>query len=341
MNYEFRKIIEMNTQHANSERSQPETKWLRYAILCLVGSFFVPYATGVSAVMLLYGIAKLVWQKRTRVAIVSTLIGPLCGCVYQALLWFHPQLISASAWMDTLAIQAAQSNTIFSLVAALMALLLGIEFSERITIGVISALSCAGAIIYAALEYVVFRGSAGLSADFTQSFKAVMSQMIPAHVEVTEAVQSVIDLFSQLWFVAYVQEIFFFIVLASIGVLIASQSSLRQPKVMDVRTLDMPLWVVTTFICGVAALIIAIFPVPYKHLFLLVGLTTVLCCRFPFMLQGFSVLFWTLRKKQIGCVGQSLLFIAAAMAESIFMPLSFVGLIDVWANIRKLPRSKS
>lgn len=314
---------------------------MRYALLCLLGTFLSAYSV-LAAPMLLFGITKLVWQKRTGIAVIFTSIGPAYACVYQVILHQFPQLMSHSVWTDPVSLgQAAQSNAIFGVVAALMSLTLAIACAKRITIGTISAVSLVGALLFAGMEYAVFRGSGGLGVEFAQSLQGMATLLTLPDAQSATMVESILNLFGSLWLVVYLQETFFFVAMASLGVLFASRTSRRTPDPVDVCTLDTPLWVVAAFIVGVAALILALFPVPQKQTFILVGLTIVLCCRFPLMLQGLSVLFWTLRKKKVGCIGQTLVLFVAMFAEPVCMPLTLVGLVDIWANIRKLSRNKS
>ena len=78
--------------------------------------------------------------------------------------------------------------------------------------------------------------------------------------------------------------------------------------------------------------------IPYASVVLTCSLTVLLSVRFIFMLQGFGVLLAKLEQHRMGCFTRTLVLLFAVWIETMFFILSIVGLVDVWANFRHLPR---
>lgn len=68
------------------------------------------------------------------------------------------------------------------------------------------------------------------------------------------------------------------------------------------------------------------------------GICSLMAVRFVFMVQGFGVLTWWLTKHRFGCLLRFLVLFLAVDLEASFLVVSLLGLVDFWANFRKLPR---
>ena len=65
--------------------------------------------------------------------------------------------------------------------------------------------------------------------------------------------------------------------------------------------------------------------------------TLLLSVRFIFTVQGLGVLMGMLNRWRLGCFTRVVVIMIAVSLETMFV-LSIIGLVDVWANFRKLPR---
>ena len=80
--------------------------------------------------------------------------------------------------------------------------------------------------------------------------------------------------------------------------------------------------------------------VPESQLLRTVSVTLFLAVRIIFLIQGLGVILGLLGRWRIGCFGRFAVIMVAAWLEVMFV-VSIIGLIDVWANFRKLPRDGS
>ncbi len=129
---------------------------------------------------------------------------------------------------------------------------------------------------------------------------------------------------------------------AYLGVSIASsrlgEKSFEMPKLRD---FDLPLWVVAVFVVAVCGLAVATsVSLGFTQLLLMVSLNVIMGLRFAFMIQGLALISAFMRKRELRQFTRVLTFVAAFYLEAQFFVMSIVGLVDVWANFRHLPRGK-
>lgn len=102
---------------------------------------------------------------------------------------------------------------------------------------------------------------------------------------------------------------------------------------------DLPLWVVAVLVAAAAGLAFALTTSgDAARVALVVSANVVMALRFALAVQGLAVLSWFLRGRQVGPVASALAWGLALYLETQFVVLSLVGLVDVWANLRHLPR---
>ena len=110
------------------------------------------------------------------------------------------------------------------------------------------------------------------------------------------------------------------------------------PKLRD---FDLPLWVVAVFVVAVCGLAVATsVSLGLTQLLLMVSLNVIMGLRFAFMIQGLALISAFMRKRELRQFTRVLTFVAAFYLEAQFFVMSIVGLVDVWANFRHLPRGK-
>ncbi|MDO4848651.1 MAG: DUF2232 domain-containing protein [Coriobacteriia bacterium] len=113
----------------------------------------------------------------------------------------------------------------------------------------------------------------------------------------------------------------------------------RVAEVPDFGLFDLPLWVVAIFVAAVVGLAVWFTqPSLATDALLMVAGNALLTVRYALAAQGIAVLVWHLRSRKTPTFAFVLAVAFAAYLEAQFIVMSFVGLLDIWANLRRLPR---
>lgn len=110
------------------------------------------------------------------------------------------------------------------------------------------------------------------------------------------------------------------------------------PRVPAIAAFDMPMWPVGVLIASILGLSASLSGFPGAEVLLSVSVTALMSVRFIFAIQGFAVVLTFANRFRFGCLGRTLLLVLSIWLETMFFIVSIVGLIDVWANFRKLTR---
>lgn len=110
------------------------------------------------------------------------------------------------------------------------------------------------------------------------------------------------------------------------------------PRVPAIVAFDMPMWPVGVLIASILGLSASLSGFPGAEVLLSVSVTALMSVRFIFAIQGFAVVLTFANRFRFGCLGRTLLLVLSIWLEAMFFIVSIVGLIDVWANFRKLTR---
>ena len=110
------------------------------------------------------------------------------------------------------------------------------------------------------------------------------------------------------------------------------------PRVPAIVAFDMPMWPVGVLIASILGLSASLSGFPGAEVLLSVSVTALMSVRFIFAIQGFAVVLTFANRFRFGCLGRTLLLVLSIWLETMFFIVSIVGLIDVWANFRKLTR---
>lgn len=124
---------------------------------------------------------------------------------------------------------------------------------------------------------------------------------------------------------------------ASWGEMPAPGQRLRVPQI---SLFDAPLWAVGVLALSVLGMGASFAAVPESQILRTVSVTLFLAVRIIFLIQGLGVILGLLGRWHIGCFGRFAVIMVATWLEVMFV-VSIIGLIDVWANFRKLPRDGS
>lgn len=120
----------------------------------------------------------------------------------------------------------------------------------------------------------------------------------------------------------------------------AAPSTVVPVRVPQISRFDAPLWSVGVIALSVLGMGASFADIPGAQLLRTVSVTLFLSVRIIFMVQGFAVALALVNRWRIGCVGRVAIIVFALWLEVMFI-MSIIGLIDVWANFRKLPREGS
>ena len=156
-------------------------------------------------------------------------------------------------------------------------------------------------------------------------------EVSPAAAEQVDAILSAVGL---MWPTAYVVTGLLETVVALLGARV-SASEERRPGLSG---FDLPLWVVTALVVAVAGLAVSLTVPDAPDVLLMVSANMAMALRFAFLAQGAGVISWFFREKNVGALARAAVTVAALYCEVQFVVVSIVGLVDVWANFRKLER---
>lgn len=111
----------------------------------------------------------------------------------------------------------------------------------------------------------------------------------------------------------------------------------------SLQRFDAPLWSVAVLAISVVCLgaSFAGFAESEAQFLRTASVTALLSVRIVFACQGFGVVDALLARKPIGCLTRTVCIFVTFWSEMMFFLMSIVGLIDIWANFRKLPRDGS
>ena len=129
---------------------------------------------------------------------------------------------------------------------------------------------------------------------------------------------------------------------AGAGVAIAAaRVRTTEVKLPSFAEFDLPLWVTAIFVAAVAGLAVDLtVPAASSDALLCVTGNLLVAARCAFAAQGFAVLAWRLRKRNASVASSAVAFILAALLEAQFIVMAIAGLVDVWADFRRLRREE-
>ena len=292
-------------------------------VLCVIGSLGTIVLPGVSTALMVFGAWLLARKEEGRAfwAIVGCL-GP--GIALSFATWDYASLVLPCA-LAALAIALllpgrVSVTSVVCLIAVLTALLIGADASLLMLQGENFA-----AYVQALLE----------------ELRQVMTASLPtgtSSVSVSATVDSTVELLGRTWPLIYVMRAISIVLLGSLGLVVARRDSYQ--KVSGAfKHFDVPLWLVAVFIVSLAVLAGWVMAVGVPEGVGVVALNIILCLRLVFFLQGFAVMLSLMDSHGWGAVPRVLVISAALLIEMSLSVVCVLGLVDVWANFRKLART--
>lgn len=151
-------------------------------------------------------------------------------------------------------------------------------------------------------------------------------------------VRQIAPVLKALWPFTYVASAGMDALAAGIGSYLMYVRTSGIPRVPAIVAFDMPMWPVGVLIASILGLSASLSGFPGAEVLLSVSVTALMSVRFIFAIQGFAVVLTFANRFRFGCLGRTLLLVLSIWLETMFFIVSIVGLIDIWANFRKLTR---
>ena len=151
-------------------------------------------------------------------------------------------------------------------------------------------------------------------------------------------VRQIAPVLKALWPFTYVASAGMDALAAGIGAYLMYVRTSGIPRVPAIAAFDMPMWPVGVLIASILGLSASLSGFPGAEVLLSASVTALMSVRFIFAIQGFAVVLTFANRFRFGCLGRTLLLVLSIWLETMFFIVSIVGLIDVWANFRKLTR---
>lgn len=151
-------------------------------------------------------------------------------------------------------------------------------------------------------------------------------------------VRQIAPVLKALWPFTYVASAGMDALAAGIGSYLMYVRTSGIPRVPAIAAFDMPMWPVGVLIASILGLSASLSSFPGAEVLLSASVTALMSVRFIFAIQGFAVVLTFANRFRFGCLGRTLLLVLSIWLETMFFIVSIVGLIDVWANFRKLTR---
>lgn len=151
-------------------------------------------------------------------------------------------------------------------------------------------------------------------------------------------VRQIAPVLKALWPFTYVASAGMDALAAGIGSYLMYVRTSGIPRVPAIVAFDMPMWPVGVLIASILGLSASLSGFPGAEVLLSVSVTALMSVRFIFAIQGFAVVLTFANRFRFGCLGRTLLLVLSIWLETMFFIVSIVGLVDVWANFRKLTR---
>lgn len=243
-------------------------------------------------------------------------------------------------------------------------LVLGLDMATMLVLGVLSALGVvwcmrnAHATVLGVSLVVVAVTLVGIGIDaialvlsgkdlhqFVSSMYSMIDEAMRATmgtgIEADMTIAQVTPIIRAVWPLMYVGSAAIDALAAGIGsymMFLRQHPGVRPPAFAN---FDAPIWSVGVLAVSVLGFGISFASVPFSDVIRTVCATLLMSVRFIFTFQGMGVVGYLLQRNQMGCFLQTAVIFLSIWLETMFFVLSIVGLIDVWANFRHLPRGDS
>lgn len=303
--------------------SRPARPWLETA-LCVLGSLGTIVFPGLGTMAMTYGAWLLAREQEGRKALA------IVACLLPGV------ALSFVSW-------AYYGSLMLPCILCALALALLLPGHIRIT-QVTAVILCTAAIVVAAeTSFAVQMGFSGMSAYVSAQMDEVREMTLAqlsgngSTVAITASLDQTLGLMEKLWPLMYVAQASFWTIMGLLGLAIARRDTYQRVYGAFVK-FDLPLWTVVALalalVCIAASSMGALQGVPVEA----IGLNVLMFVRVYFLLQGFAAALNLMDRRRWGMFTRVLFLTVMLLVELGFFAVSVFGVIDVWANFRKLDR---
>lgn len=227
---------------------------------------------------------------------------------------------------------AVTAGAVFALVVLVER---GLTWSSVIALVVLT-----GALLFGVDALTAQLAGTNLPALMTASFEDSLARVqdLPNAAEATPIIRGLMD-----WFIRLLPSFYVFeglaIVIAGIAgsLFVARERALAYMR--GFLRLDAPMVFVLALVIGILLIALSFLDTAASDLLATIGGNLVVMLRFVFAAQGFAVIMAMLVRSRMPMIVRVLALFIAVQVEIFTMGVSLVGLVDIWVNIRKLPRS--
>ncbi len=197
-------------------------------------------------------------------------------------------------------------------------------------------------------SYVAAQQGMSLAEATCSLLMSIMQASVGTGIEAQLTLSAVEPIFETIWPIIYVTSALLDVALAGagsafaaarpVGTQLLAPSAQHDRRSFQLARFDAPLWAVGLLAASVLGIGVSFADIPEVQMVRTISVTLLLSVRYIFMLQGFGVALGLMERARFGCFARAVVIMVAAWLETMFF-LSIVGLVDVWANFRQLPRN--
>lgn len=275
-------------------------------------------------VMLLAGVARTIVDRGGHRALVGVVLAAVVPIVaFAAMLGLSQGLVLVPAAFTSLAL------------ATLM-------WRGRASVTAVSSVVVAGTLASLAVDAIILAGQGLGVAETTCGALLETVRLAAGDGVASDAIVSAAEpLVRALWPLVYSLTVMVNAVGAGIGAFVAAPRGTAPRRAPQLANFDAPLWSVAALALSILGMGASFADIPYADVVRTVSATVFMNVRIIFAAQGLGVLSSMLMRLRTGCMLRPLIICFAVWIEAMSFILSIVGLIDVWANFRKLARGGS
>lgn len=170
---------------------------------------------------------------------------------------------------------------------------------------------------------------------------AAVAQFVGTGIEGEFLASGLEPIMMALWPLVYVVSAASYALFAGLGSHVMQTRCTGDPRRPSLSRFDAPMWSVAVLAVSIVCVGASFTGFPEAQIVRTVSVTAIMSVRIIFACQGFGVLSALMARRRFGCVTRFICILLVFWSEMMFFAMSIVGLIDVWANFRKLERDGS
>lgn len=311
-------------RYADAHRSLPGQGFLAIGIIwCVLGGVATAFAPAVAAYMVAFGMTFVLGEhdaRRPAFALLASTIAAFVAC----------RMGNESFMLNALAtVVAAYALSAFASQGK-------IDLTRWC--GVTVALA---AVLIASDASLAHAAGTDLPTLMGGAFDSSIAKMAAGNMEIAAQLRSMRDLMVLFWPMNYLLSAIATVAFGHVGTRFALR---RLDGASDQSTplcrFDMPLWPVWVLIAGIVALALSSTDIAGGDTLRFVGANLLMGIRLVFAFQGMAVIDGLLVRRNAGKGMRVLAGVLVLFLEMILAFASVIGLVDVWANFRRLPRGE-